>query len=313
MLNFDISSYSLSQMAAWSYMLTALAFIAAFAIAVYNDFPELVKTHCHPLLMPLSSAPLESLVPPTTTTTLMADTNATEIVTTLFVDSYHTLSEWLPSLSAVVGDQTVARLVFRAIIVWTIIPRLAMAIGYLHLFGVVLKHHPKHDQFKRLPFSGIGISQFLIALIRLFTSVLWILTTSRDNMMVHVVVAALYVGFTLASSISLIITSYFIGATYHEDVDHKRFAKSVTLKSFLTLTQICTVVLMVFFHIKHNHHCQPGAYSRFAVAEWTFAIVTIAIDAQGVTDFKNLSLVFTPNSSIKPSTTAGKAVMTAFE
>jgi hypothetical protein len=69
----------------------------------------------------------------------------------------------------------------------------------------------------------------------------------------------------------------------------------------------------VFFHIKHNHHCQPGAYSRFAVAEWTFAIVTIAIDAQGVTDFKNLSLVFTPNSSIKPSTTAGKAVMTAFE
>jgi hypothetical protein len=265
------TSFPVSLLAIIDVFLTVFAFLSALGIAVYTDYPELVKTHCSMQILatdaPLPRAPI-------------------------------------PRLSAVIGDQNLARLTFRLLIVWTIIPKLVSALGYFHLFALVKKYHPKHDMMKTMPHAGVGGAHFATQMTRLTASIIWVLTTSRENMALHTTAVAFYIAFTLASNAILVMMNVYVAATFHEQIDRKHFKNSFMPKLMLLTFQVIFLIVMAYYYNQHNKHCTPGSYTKFAIAEWAFAFWTLCFDGCAISDLSNVSFLLTsaPTGNPLPTT-----------
>ncbi|KAI9103211.1 calcofluor white hypersensitive protein-like protein [Phlyctochytrium arcticum] len=185
--------------------------------------------------------------------------------------------EWFPSVSAVTGDHYPARNVFQI--------GIAMAAG--PRFLLLALNHITHKAY-----SG-SLSNFTLAmgLIRTLSCGGWVYITSSDQHDWHDIFMITYLVAGLFYMIGLTVMSRRTAAKTGRKTAWKARAWCIT--AFLA-----TVPFLVYFFIEHKVKRVPGAYSIYALFEWSVILYDVGFDHMSVYDVKDTSIhVAAPRSS----------------
>ncbi|BGP19267.1 hypothetical protein JCM10213_008215 [Rhodosporidiobolus nylandii] len=189
--------------------------------------------------------------------------------------------EWFPSVSATIGDHFPERNLFQLLIALTSGPRfLLIALSFLLHRGA----RPKSI----LPALLVAVN-----MLRTLACGGWVFVTSSDHGDVHDVAMVAYIVLNLPY---MILSTLFTPPSTD--------AKS--LRRWLGSTFFATLVPLVYCYIQHKVHRVAGAYSIYALFEWTLIILDVSFDAISILDF---SAPASPSSS--PSSLASLALQFA--
>ncbi|KAI8982030.1 Frag1/DRAM/Sfk1 family-domain-containing protein [Mycotypha africana] len=179
--------------------------------------------------------------------------------------------EWFPSVSAATGDRYPARAIFQILIALTSGPRF-LIVGLWYYYTTY-----------SIRSSSILFGKFLLAvgLSRTVSSGGWVYITSTDDHRVHDIAMVFYVLCTLP---------WQFGVLYTSSPLNKRANK---LRKYLILAFFGTLPFMIHFFIQHKIHRVPGAYTLYALLEWSLILYDVAFDAMTLYDFENLELRLT--------------------
>ena len=157
--------------------------------------------------------------------------------------------EWMPSVSAVIGDRFPERNLFQFMMA---------AAGFSRLLLVVC--------------SALFLESsmiFLIGFARTALAGAWIYVPSGDCNAFHDLAMILYLAMTIINHIVLL----------------KRLSiKSRSRSKRLLTCLIVTIFPMVLFFTRHKVYKQPGAYSFYAMVEWLLVPLDVMLDYNAFTD-----------------------------
>ncbi|KND04808.1 uncharacterized protein SPPG_00511 [Spizellomyces punctatus DAOM BR117] len=192
--------------------------------------------------------------------------------------------EWFPSVSAVTGDWYPARNIFQILIAMAAGPRfLLLAINYL-----------VHDVSMSTGSRFVARLTLLFGLIRTLSCGGWVYITSTDQhdwhdiFMITYLVAGLF---------------YMIGLTWLSWRSSK-FGKQTGWKLRLgcIIGFLGLVPFLVYWFVKHKVDRIPGAYSIYALFEWSVILFDVGFDFATALDVKDISIQL-----VQPSSNSGPA------
>ncbi|RYP07919.1 hypothetical protein DL764_002190 [Monosporascus ibericus] len=171
--------------------------------------------------------------------------------------------EWFPSVSATIGDRYPERSLFMFFIAITSGPRFTL-VGLWYLLtarrgNALPKFVAATGIFRTLACGG-------------FTYV-----TSTDDHDRHDVFMISYIVATLPWTAGCIALS-------------SPNSRAVKHRERLAAAFFATIVPMVYLYIQHKVHRVPGAYTKYALCEWSLIILDVAFDAVTVYDFSSLEI-----------------------
>ncbi|KAF6759901.1 Frag1/DRAM/Sfk1 family-domain-containing protein [Ephemerocybe angulata] len=152
--------------------------------------------------------------------------------------------EWLPSVSATIGDWYPERNIFQLLIALTAAPR----------FAVLLLTHQVHRSTALLAFG----------VLRTLLCGGWVYVTSSDDGMVHDVCMIAYIVMNIPWMAGSVLMSRGKGV---------RRARTALASVFFA-----TIGPLVYFYLQHKVHRIPGAYSSYAIFEWSLIFLDITFD-----------------------------------
>ncbi|TFK20701.1 hypothetical protein FA15DRAFT_673223 [Coprinopsis marcescibilis] len=167
--------------------------------------------------------------------------------------------EWLPSVSATIGDWYPERNIFQILIALTASPRFAILILTYYL-----------NKSKALFFVGI---------LRTLSCGGWVYVTSSDDGLAHDVLMIAYIVLNIPWMVGNILLSQ------GRNVRRRR--------SFLASAFFGALVPLVYFYIQHKVHRIPGAYSYYAIFEWSLIIFDVIFDSISEKELKEAGTTIT--------------------
>ena len=171
--------------------------------------------------------------------------------------------EWMPSVSATIGDRYPERNVFQIIIALTAGPRFALlALNFITLYR----------QSSYLPYVGL-----IAGLLRTFTAGGWMYITSTDDHDAHDVFMISYMVLTIPWTVCTTLLS-----PRHSFQRKARFYSAVGFFS--------TIVPLIYWFIQHKVHVRAGAYSIYAYFEWGLIALDILFDSWSYIDFQTINI-----------------------
>ncbi|GAA5853850.1 hypothetical protein JCM8547_007472 [Rhodosporidiobolus lusitaniae] len=173
---------------------------------------------------------------------------------------YRWPDEWFPSVSATIGDWFPERNLFQLLIALTSGPR------FLLVLFAYLAHRSS------LPSSFLPSLLAGMAVLRTLACGGWVFVTSSDHGDAHDVAMVLYIVLNLP---------YMILATVLTPSDSP--AKSP--RRYLGTAFFATLVPLVYFYLQHKAHRVSGAYSIYALFEWSLIVLDISFDSLSILDF----------------------------
>lgn len=168
--------------------------------------------------------------------------------------------EWLPSVSATIGNFYPEKSIFQVLIALTAVPRFLLILGSYYLSG-----------------SYFGLA---IGLLRTMSCGGWVYITSTDDHDVHDLFMILYIVLTLPWHICVIQSS-------------KKFKN---WRKLISISFFGTIVPLVQCFVKHKVRVIPGSYSTYALFEWLLIGFDIAFDAFSIAEFSEIEI----NLSLEP-------------
>ncbi|KAI0315188.1 Frag1/DRAM/Sfk1 family-domain-containing protein [Amylostereum chailletii] len=165
--------------------------------------------------------------------------------------------EWFPSVSATIGDWYPERNLFQFLIAVNSGPRFAvLLLSYL----LSRKLYPIRSTI--LLFTG---------LVRTVSCGGWVFVTSSDNHNVHDFFMILYIVCNLP---------WMWGGLYAGG------RKAVRWRALYASAFWLSLFPMLFFFIEHKARRKPGAYTRYALFEWSLIFLDILYDSTIISHFK---------------------------
>ncbi|CAJ0568879.1 unnamed protein product, partial [Mesorhabditis spiculigera] len=194
------------------------------------------------------------------------------------------VDNWLPSVSAAVSSYSPEIYIWRVFIAIHGGPRLALAIAYRNfLLSSPLRPLTNVSLFRIICQLGCVINLaenlFLLGL----TSI-----SSRENHEAHKVC---FVGFVISSLL------YMCLATWLFSLSGRRRTTSLGESSYeykilASAVAIISMTIASYLYWRHNAYCEPGVYTIFALAEYSFVLSNIAFHFTLYYDFQGTMVYF---------------------
>ncbi len=189
-----------------------------------------------------------------------------------FEKSTHThcnVFNFLPSISASIGDCEPQRYIWRFCFALDSIPRYLIA--YLQLIRVLNRHQVALSEL--YPF--VQITNSFIHFLELTFLLLLTYISSNEIYWIHEVS---FIGFMICSLLHMLLTiliDYFWPRTNNFRIsDQEKFARSKRLKLFIV--NIMSFFISIYFYFRHNSFCEPNIYSMYCLFEYFVVLTNIA-------------------------------------
>ncbi|GAA5985216.1 hypothetical protein JCM10908_002572 [Rhodotorula pacifica] len=169
--------------------------------------------------------------------------------------------EWFPSVSATIGDWFPERNLFQLLIALTSGPR----------FLLILVSYLAHRQLR--PTSHLPGTLAVVGVLRALMCGGWVFVTSTDHGDVHDVCMVSYIVLNLP---------YMI---LHTILTPKFATRAKSLRRWLGSSFFAALIPLVYYYLQHKQHRVPGAYSIYALVEWSLIILDVAFDSIAILDF----------------------------
>ncbi|ORY43259.1 Frag1/DRAM/Sfk1 family-domain-containing protein [Leucosporidium creatinivorum] len=171
--------------------------------------------------------------------------------------------EWWPSVSATIGDWYPERNLFQILIAVTSGPRFAL-VGASYLLS-------------RRPASSVPGFVAICGLLRTLACGGWVFITSSDAADPHDIAMISYIVLNIP---------WMVGTTVLTTSEQR----ARTWRRVLGSAFFATLVPLVYWYIQHKVHRRAGAYSIYALFEWSLILLDVAFDSIAVLDFKRLEI-----------------------
>lgn len=195
---------------------------------------------------------------------------------------------YLPSVSAAIGNYTLQRIVFTTAIVLHTGPRIIYLLAYQQYYREVLK---RNSQYLATTAAVLNVVE-IVSLLGLT------LVPSAVNYPIH---EKCFVTFILTSEVYMVVTCWIYKKERQLPLNNQE-SRSFHLKVKCFVLNIICFSIAGYCFLRHNKHCEPGVYTMFALFEYVVVITnilfhyTIVYDISGkmstVLIFKNCSLQF---------------------
>ncbi|KAI8081582.1 Frag1/DRAM/Sfk1 [Halteromyces radiatus] len=182
--------------------------------------------------------------------------------------------EYIPSVSATTGDRYPARAYFQILIALTSGPRfLLVYLWYVYTTKTI-----------RTSTTSFGKGLLIVGLIRTISCGGWTYITSTDDHDLHDLAMGLYLVCTLPWQLGVLSTS------------SRQLPHLLKWRRLLVTAFFGTTPFMIYYFIQHKVHHVPGAYSMYAIFEWSLILYDVGFDAISMMDFQSLDLVIIDKS-----------------
>jgi hypothetical protein len=176
---------------------------------------------------------------------------------------------FLPSISAAIGDCVPQRYIWRLCFALDSIPRYLIA--YLQLIRCLNRHHVGLIELYPL----VQISNSCIHFLELTFLLLLTFISSTE---IHWIHECSFIGFMICSLLHMFVTvliDYFWPRTISYRVnDQEILVRSKRLKWFIV--NISSFFISVYFFFRHNSFCEPNIYSMYCLFEYFVVLTNIA-------------------------------------
>lgn len=186
---------------------------------------------------------------------------------------------FLPSLSAAIGNYQPQRFVWQASVLVHALPRYAIAFLYKNFHIGLLRKRRKELAYLACMLNITELSS-LVGL------TMW---TSVSNYDVH---KFCFSTFVVTSMLYMVVLIVINRVTREGDLLTASERKSIRYKKRLFLANLCSILLAVYFFVRHNSYCEPGVYSLFALSEYVFVYSNIGFHMTAYWDFISANLFF---------------------
>jgi len=181
---------------------------------------------------------------------------------------------YLPSLSAAVGDKTPQRYIWRIGIALHCCVRFIIPFIYRVFYRDAIQHSSVllHQMASIACF--MNIVENISLLVMTYVS-------SKENYSIHEMG---FIFFIATSMIYMLLTCFLfkkLGRT-HSNANSQR---SLAYKSNLFISYILVFLLAMYFFWRHNAYCESGVYSCFALCEYMVVIINIGFHTTAYYDF----------------------------
>lgn len=207
-----------------------------------------------------------------------------------FVESTSThcgVQNYLPSVSASIGSFSPQKFVWRFTIAVHSAPRYLVSFIYYFLI-----HGSKSLLWLNLVEISALLGLTVVSSTEIFCKYNFIIKKLFfcNNFFLSVFHAYCFMGFIICS---------FFGMIIH--------LIQVNLWSKFKLRLFCintiSWIMALYLYVRHNHHCETGIYTLFALAEYIFVISNMIFHFQAYYDFSNLFISITDKMLIKDKLT----------
>lgn len=166
--------------------------------------------------------------------------------------------EWIPSVSAVIGDRFPERNIFQLLMALAGIFRMALLV----MSDAVLA---KHNYNTPRPVSRC----FWLGFARMWLAGFWIYFPSGDWNTFHDASMIVYLAVT---------------ALYHNALRTCRIRTASDRARMLLYCLYLDVPLLVYWFVQHKAYMRPGAYSVYALCEWPLIAIDVGLDYVAFSD-----------------------------
>ena len=179
---------------------------------------------------------------------------------------------FLPSISAAIGDCEPQRYIWRFCFALDSVPR--YLIGYLQLLRVLQRHHVAYPELYSLVQIGNSTLHFLeLTFLLLLTYV-----SSSDIKWIH---ECSFIGFMVCSLLHMLCTvliDYFWRRTTITPLtEQEKRLRSKRRRWFLI--NILSFFASLYFYFRHNSQCETNIYSMYCFFEYVVVLTNIAYHA----------------------------------
>lgn len=188
-------------------------------------------------------------------------------------------NEWFPTISASVGDWPAERVWFQLGMALASGPRFFSA---LFLYFVRELDYRRRREDRRRWLTKVG---FVLGIARMLAAGWWVYITSTTHMDLHVTGMIVY----LAISIAYHFLQIYLFRDSRKPLnatDEYECRKKLILASLFVLTLPTASIFFVY----HKIYAVAGAYSWYAIIEWTLVVWDVGFDATCGYDFSVLEL-----------------------
>lgn len=179
---------------------------------------------------------------------------------------------FLPSISAAIGNYSPQREVWQTAILLHAFPRFYIAYIYMHYHQNMLLSHESW-------MANLAFFFNVIENIALLVLSFW---TSSRHYPVH---EKAFITFILMSELYMILVC-IIHSRFK-----KRHKKSLKWKVRLFSTNISCILLATYCFMRHNSLCEPYVYSIFALAEYIVVLTNMGFHTTAYFEFENKDFV----------------------
>ncbi|KAK5114310.1 hypothetical protein LTR62_002561 [Meristemomyces frigidus] len=172
--------------------------------------------------------------------------------------------EWFPSVSATIGDRYPERSVFQVFIAICSGPRFLLCFLFYCLVNRKGEAGPKW-------IVGVGV-------FRTLTCGGWTYVTSTDDHNWHDIFMVAYLVATIPWTVGCILLSPPNPTT-------------IRWRKYLGGGFFAMLVPLLYFFLQHKVHRVPGAYTTYALFEWSVVLLDVAFDAVTAIDFAGFEIV----------------------
>lgn len=196
---------------------------------------------------------------------------------------------FLPSLSAAIGNYQPQRFVWQFSVLVHAPPRYAIAFLYKNFHVGLLRKRSK----------GLAKLACLLNITELSSLVGLTMWTSISNYEIH---KFCFSTFIISSLLYMVLLIVINRVTREGDLLTASERKSIRYKKRLFVANFCSIACAVYFFVRHNTYCEPGVYSLFALSEYVFVYSNIGFHMTAYWDFISANLYFDWRNGIHFST-----------
>ncbi|XP_053957536.1 post-GPI attachment to proteins factor 2-like isoform X1 [Anastrepha ludens] len=185
---------------------------------------------------------------------------------------------YLPSISAAIGNYEPQKTVWRLAITLQLPARLAVTKIYLQYYKDTIRRN-------RRIYAAIACLLSMVENFALLSLSLW---TSLDNYPIH---RNSFIVFIACSEIYMLI-SYILNKNGRRLPLLPIEEKSLLYKRNLFITNVTAFILAGYCFLRHNSLCEPGVYTLFALFEYVVVLTNMAYHMTAYWDFHAMHVCF---------------------
>ncbi|RUS89476.1 hypothetical protein EGW08_002773 [Elysia chlorotica] len=198
------------------------------------------------------------------------------------------VANYLPSLSAAIGDSTPQRYVWRVAVCLHAAPRFLLTLTYRKLHAVHGAVGADAMAARgRYVYDWLVASAALSNMAEVGALVGLSYISSTENHRVH---EALFTAFMVSSLLYMALTITLFSWRHRCTRPSGKEFKSLAWKRRLFAANVCTFLVSAYLYFRHNWYCEPGVYTMFAVCEYLGVLTNIGFHGTLAWDLCGLSL-----------------------